>query len=91
MSALLALLAAAAVTLVLFIGNGSSTTTGSVPKPTAAARSDGGLGETAVAASVGSRPSATPDESNIAASIGGPGMLPGEPDESAVAAAISGR
>jgi hypothetical protein len=96
-SALLALLAAAAVALVLVIDNDASTTSGSVAQPQAAVRSDGGPSESAVAAAVGSQPSARPDESNIAASIagstpiGGPRLHPSGPDESAVAAAISGR
>jgi hypothetical protein len=96
-SALLALLAAVAVTLVLIIDNGASTTNGSVAQPQAAVRSDGGPSESAVAAAVGSQPSAGPDESNIAASIGGPTPIggprlhPSGPDESAVAASIAGR
>jgi hypothetical protein len=96
-SALLALLAAAAVTLVLVLDNGASTTSGSTAKPQAAVRSDGGPSESAVAAAVGSQPSTGPDESGIAASIGvpriaarigGPRMLPTGPDESAAAASI---
>jgi hypothetical protein len=89
-SAVLALLAAAAVTLVLVINNGTSTTSGSVAKPQAALRSDGGPNEIAVAAAVGSRPSAGPDESKIAASIGGPRMLPSGPGERAAAASTRG-
>ena len=97
LSALLALLAAAAVMLVLVIDNGTSTTTSGVAKPQAAVRSDGGPSESAVAAAVGSQPSAGPDESTIAASIGGPRiapsiggprMLPAGPDESTTAASI---
>ena len=98
-SALLALVAVAAVTLVLVIDNGASTTTSSVSKPQAALRSDRGPNESAVAAAVGSQPSAGPDESSIAASIGGPRtasiggprMLPSGPDEGAVATVVSGR
>jgi hypothetical protein len=97
-SALLALLAATAVTLVLVLDNGASTTVSSAAQPQAAVRSDGGPDEAAVAASVGSQPAAGPDESSTAASIGGPRMRPSGPDESAsgpdesaVAASVAGR
>lgn len=108
-SALAALLAATALVLVLVLGDGASTPVGSVARPNAAVRSDGGPNESAVAAAVGSRPSRVPDEaviagagpyqpassgpdeSNVAASIGGPRMLPSGPDEAAIAASISGR
>ena len=89
-SALVALLAATAVVLVLVLGDGASTTVGSVAKPQAAVRADGGPDESAVAAAVGSRPSAGPDESNVAASIGGPRVSPSGPGERAAAASIGG-
>ena len=85
LSALLALVATAAVVLVLTIDGGSSGVVSEHQQPV------GGLPETAVAASIAPQPSAGPDESNIAASIGGPKMLPSGPDESAVAASIAGR
>jgi hypothetical protein len=87
-SALFALIAAVAVVLVLVVNDGASSTSGSVTKPQAALRSDGGPDESAVAASVSPRPSAGPDEANIAASIGGPRIQPSGPDESAIAASI---
>jgi hypothetical protein len=85
-SALLALVAAVAVTLVLVIDDQPSTATSTVAKPHAALRSDGGPNESAVAASIAAQPIASPDESNVAASIGGPRMLPSGPDDSAIAA-----
>jgi len=91
LSALLALLAAAAVSLALAIDSGPSTSA-SIAEQQPAVRPDGGPDESAVAASIGSRPSARPDESTVAAAIAGttnPGS--GRPDESTVAAAISGR
>ena len=69
-SALMALLAAIAVALVLAIDGGSSGTTASVTEQQPALRSDGGLEESAVAASVGARASAGVEESRVAASIG---------------------
>ena len=69
-SALLALLAAIAVTLVLAIDGASPGTTASVAEQQPALRSDGGLEESAVAASLAARPSTAPDESRVAASIG---------------------
>jgi hypothetical protein len=87
-SALCALIAAAAVVLVLVIDDGASTTSGSVTKPQAALRSDGGPDESALAASVSSPVSVGPDESSIAASIGGPRMHSSGPDEAAIAASI---
>jgi hypothetical protein len=87
-SALLALIAAAAVTLVLVIDNGPSTATSPVAKPQAAVRSDGGPNESAVAASIAPRPSAGPDESAVAASIAP--RPSASPDESNVAASIGG-
>jgi hypothetical protein len=104
LSALLALLATAAVVLVLAIDGGSSGIGNSVgERQQPALRADGGPEETAVAAAVGSQPapSARPDESVVAASIGRaapasrtapPGQdFSGRPDESTVAAAVSGR
>jgi hypothetical protein len=99
-SALLALLAAAAITLVLVIDNGTQVASSEVATPQSAVRSDGGPDESAVAASVGFRPSPGPDESTVAASVGGPSiappiggprMRPTGPDESTVAASIPGR
>jgi hypothetical protein len=92
LSALLALLAAIAVSLVLTLDDGGSGTTASVAKGQAAVRSDGGLEESAVAASVGSQPSAGPDESRVAAAIGSSTGVPtGGPDETVTAAWIADR
>jgi len=98
LSALLALLATAAVVLVLAIDGGSSGIGNSVvDSHQPALRVDGGLDETAIAAAVGSQPapSAGPDESAVAASISRTAPVPqyrtGGPDESAVASAVSGR
>ena len=98
LSALLALLATAAVVLVLAIDDGSSGIGNSVgERQQPALRVDGGLDETAVAAAVGSQPapSAGPDESAVAASIGRTAPAPQDfsagPDESTVASAVSGR
>jgi hypothetical protein len=85
-SALVALLAAAAVTLILVVDNGASSATSSVANPQPALRSDGGPNESAVAASIAPRPVASPDESTIAASVGGPRMLPSGPDDTATVA-----
>src|SRR5215204_632091 len=71
LSALLALLAAGAVALVLAIDSGPSTTSASVAERQPAVRTDGGPDESAVAASIGSRPSGRPDESTVAAAISG--------------------
>jgi hypothetical protein len=87
-STLAALLAATAVALVLVIDNGTSTVSGSIAKPQAALRSDGGPDESAVAASVGSRPSSVPDESAVAAAVGSVTAPSPVPDEAAAAAAI---
>ena len=89
-SALVALVAATAVALVLFVGDSGTTTSKSIARPQAAIRSDGGPNESAVAASVGTQPSPVPDEAAIAASIGGPRMLPSGPGERAAAASIRG-
>ena len=75
-SALLALLAATAVALVLAIDGGSSGTQASVAEQQPALRSDGGLEESTVAASLAARPSVGPDESKIAVSIGTPTARP---------------
>ena len=95
LAGLLALAAARPSVLVLVLGNDSS---GSRQDAVAAAqsqpilRSDGGPEESGVAASVGSRPAAGPDESRIATSIAAGSSQPaGGPDESHVAASISGR
>jgi hypothetical protein len=90
-SALVALVAATAVALVLFVGDSGTTASKSIAKPQAAIRSDGGTNESAVAASVGTQPSPVPDEAAIAASIrrtAGPSQY--GPDESTVAGSIGG-
>jgi hypothetical protein len=91
-SALLALLAAIAVALVLAIDGGSSGTKASVAEQQPALRSDGGLEESAVAASVATPTSTGPDESRLghAALMGQAAPTPARPDESRVAAAIAG-
>ena len=71
LSALLALAATIAVVLVLAIEGGSSETTTAGQQSQPAVRSDGGPNESAVAASVGSRPSPAPSESAIAAAVAG--------------------
>jgi len=71
LSALLALAATVAVVLVLAIEGGSSETTTAAQQTQPAVRSDGGPDESAVAASVGARPSPGPSESSIAAAVGG--------------------
>ena len=91
LSALLALLATAAVVLVLAIDGGSSQTSAAVEQSQPALRADGGPDESAVAASVGSRTSAGPSESSVAAAIGG-SVAPrptGGPDESIVASSLA--
>lgn len=94
LAALLALFATAAVVLVLAAGDSASTDSVG-DRPVSAVRADGGLEESAVAATIGSQPSVgRPDESGIAAAIGSSSkasLVPSRPDESAVAAAISGR
>jgi hypothetical protein len=89
-SVLVAFLAATAVTLVVVLDSGTPSTGGSIAKPQAAIRSDGGASESAVAAAVGSQPTAGPEGSSISASIGGPRMRAAGPDEKAVAASIGG-
>jgi hypothetical protein len=93
LSALLALLATAAVVLALAIDGGSMKASAPVAQSShQAARSDGGPAESAVAAAVGSRTSAAPDESKIAASIGSasePAPPASRPDETKVAASIA--
>jgi hypothetical protein len=73
-AAVSALIAAIAVTLVIAIDSGSSTTVGSSTSHTPATRTDGGPEESSVAASVGARPVGRPD---------------GGPDESTTAAEIA--
>jgi hypothetical protein len=97
-SALAALLAAAAVVLVLMIDDGGSTATSRTAAPQAAVRSDGGPNESAVAASIASRPSipsSVPEEAARASLIAqgaGPYQPASEgPDEAATAASIAGR
>jgi hypothetical protein len=88
-SALLALLATAAVVLVLAIDGGSADT--SAQGVQHAARADGGPEESAVAASIGARPIQRPDESATAAAVGSgrePAPTVDRPDESRVAASI---
>jgi hypothetical protein len=89
-SALLALMAAAAVSLVLAIDSTPSQTSVSTAGHQPALRSDGGVEESAVAASIGSRPSAGPDEAQVASAVGTSTARPsGGPDESAVALSVS--
>jgi hypothetical protein len=90
LSALLALLATTAVVLVLAIDGGSSTTSSVADQPQPALRTDGGPDESAVAATVGSQPSAGPSESAIAASIGLASQTrTGGPDEANVASSLA--
>src|SRR4051812_47545946 len=94
LSALIALLATAAIVLVLAIDGGSSGPgTSAAARPQPALRADGGPDESAVAATVGSQaaPSAGPDEAAVAATVGSQAAPSAGPDESAVAAAVSGR
>ena len=72
LSALLALLATAAVVLVLAIDGGSSDTSTVAEQLQPALRSDGGPDESTVAASVGSRISPAPSESTSAAAVARP-------------------
>jgi hypothetical protein len=69
-SALIALLAAAAVSLVLAIDSTPSQTSAPATGHQAALRSDGGIEESAVAASIGAQPTAGPDEARVASAIG---------------------
>ena len=91
-SALLALLATAAVVLVLAIDGGATQTSAPAGQSTHPAyRSDGGPEESATAASVGSRTGVGPDESSIAATIGSagePAPAAGRPDENKIAATV---
>ena len=94
LSALIALLATAAVVLVLAIDGGSSGTGTSVgARQQPALRVDGGPDEAAVAATVGSQaaPSAGPDEAAVAATVGSQAAPSAGPDESDVASAVSDR
>jgi hypothetical protein len=66
----------------------------STANPNGAVRSDGGPEESALAATLGSKPAVSgPDESRTAAAIGGDSgsTSTGGPDENVVASAISGR
>jgi hypothetical protein len=84
LTALLALMATAAVVLVLALGGGSTADPVAAGGVQPALRVHGGPDESSVAAAVGSRP--------VAASPGsGPAPATARPDESAIAAAISGR
>jgi hypothetical protein len=94
-SALLALLATAAVVLVLVLDNESADTGSVAQSSQPALRSDGGPDESAVAASVGSaqvpESKAYVSESRIAASLSTvPEPQPAGPDESKIAASIAG-
>lgn len=95
LAGLVALAATAAVVLALALVGNSDGTAGSVRSASSSqpsVRSDGGPEESGVAASVGSRPSAVPDESSIASSIAaGSTHRTGGPDESVVASSVSGR
>jgi hypothetical protein len=89
-TALLALLATAAVVLILAL-SGDESTSSVTGQPAPAARAVSGPDESAVAAAAGLQPSVL-DESRIAAAIGstteGSATSP-RPDESAVAGAIA--
>jgi hypothetical protein len=96
---LLALVAVAAAVLVLALQSESpKTDAGGTAdlKAQPSARADGGPEESAVAASVGSRPttpevSSRPDESRVAAAVGGSSSPSySKPDESRIAAAVGG-
>lgn len=91
LSAILALLAVAAVVLVLAIDDESASQSVS-QSPQPALRADSGPEESAVAASIGSQPSAGPSESRVAAAVSA-ATAPQQPrpDEAGIAAAISGR
>jgi hypothetical protein len=98
LSALIALLATAAIVLVLAIDGGSSgTVTSAGARQQPALRVDGGPDEAAVAATVGSHAAtgAGPEETAVGMSISRVAPVPqyrtGGPDESAVASAVSGR
>jgi len=100
LAALLTLAAAAAVVLVIAIGNDASQDAApAAVQAQPSLRSGGGPEETGVAASVGSHVSAGPSESATAGAIGR-GSSPygatssassGGPDEASTAASISGR
>lgn len=91
---LLGLAAAAAVVAVVLaftVGGSDVKAPPSTVSHQPAVRSDGGPSESAIAAAVGSRPSARPSESAIAAAIGAAApVATNRPDESRIAAAISG-
>ena len=97
-SALLALLATAAVVLVLAIDDGSSGTDSVAQKSQPALRTDGGPDESAVAGAIGSRAFSghgalqaysSPTAAEAAAAAANRTSA-GRPDESRVAASISG-
>lgn len=82
--------AVVAVVLLFTLGGSDFNAPPSVVSHQPAVRSDGGPSETAVAASIRSRPSAGPSESAIAATVGAPAPRPTTgPDESRIAAAVS--
>lgn len=91
LGALLALLAGAAIVLVLTLdGDSSSTSSSVIDQSQPAVRSDGGPNESAIAASIGTRPSVGPNEAGTAAAIGASTVRPESgPDESRSAAAVS--
>ena len=91
-AALLALAAVAAITLVIAIGNDTSSNDQAVVAEQAqpSLRADSGPEESAVAASVGTFATAQPDESHIAALVAADTSQPtGGPDEAVVAASVS--
>jgi hypothetical protein len=98
--AMIAVVGLSAAVVILAIDNDGATSFGSAsqvstPSQATAIRSDGGPEESALAATLGSRPTAAhPDESKTAVAVGSGEVSStetGGPDESAVASAISGR
>ena len=72
LAGVLALLATAAVVIALVLANDDGSKASVAPaNAQPALRSDGGPNESAVAAAIGSQPTAGPDESSIASSISG--------------------
>jgi hypothetical protein len=94
LAALLALVATAALLLVLALSDDPPTSS-VADRSQPALRSDGGPGESAVAAAIGSQaPAVRPDESAVAAAIGSAAEqspTSDRPDESVTAAVVSGR
>ena len=90
LGALTAALAAVALAFALAAGS-SDNVVAVTDQSQPALRADGGAEESAVAASVSSRPVAPPDESRIAASIAGSDAIASSPDESRIAASLAGR